>query len=184
MGLLPQIDRAAKAEWTFVNTLEPANEREVLTWDGFGTAIRTLASQIGDSGFTPDVILGIARGGMIPAGGLTYALDVKLTDAINVEFYTGISKTLPDPVLLAPMLDVDAIKGKKLLAVDDVVDSGRTLALVLQLLRKAGADVRSAVLYAKPTTVIEPDYVWKRTARWIAFPWSAQGPVTKPRDCS
>nr|WP_076389607.1 phosphoribosyltransferase [Vaginimicrobium propionicum] len=164
-----------------MNTFEPTEEREVLTWEIFGTAIRTLAKQIADSDFTPEVILGIARGGLIPAGGLTYALDVKLTDAINVEFYTDIAKTLPDPVLLAPMLDVDAIKGKKLLVVDDVVDSGRTLALVLQLLAEAGADVKSAVIYAKPTTVIEPDYVWKRTERWIAFPWSAQEPVTNTK---
>jgi hypoxanthine phosphoribosyltransferase len=64
------------------------------------------------------------------------------------------------------------------LLADDVSDSGRTLALVVQLLKSAGADVRSIVLYTKPRTVHEPDYTWRRTARWIAFPWSALPPVS------
>ena len=48
------------------------------------------------------------------------------------------------------MLDTESIRNKRILIVDDVVDSGRTLALVLELLRGFEADVRSAVLYAKP----------------------------------
>ena len=78
------------------------------------------------------------------------------------------------PVLLAPMLDTDSIEGKRVLVVDDVVDSGRTLALVLDLLTNVGAQPRSAVVYAKPTTVVEPDYVWARTDKWIVFPWSSR----------
>lgn len=153
-------------------------EKQILTWNGFYGAVREQARTIADSGFVPEVIIGVARGGMIPAGALTYALGVKLTDAINVEFYTDVAETLPDPVLLAPMLDIESIRGRRLLVVDDVVDSGRTLALVLKLLRGFGAEVRSAVIYAKPTTIIEPDYIWKRTDQWIVFPWSAEAPVS------
>ena len=141
------------------------NEREILTWEGFGAATRELAQTIVDSGFEPEIVIAVARGGMVPGGALTYALDVKLTDAINVEFYTGIAQTLPDPVLLAPLLDTESIRGRRLLVID--------------LLRRYGADVRSAVLYSKPTTVIAPDYSWRDTDRWIAFPWSAQDPVTR-----
>lgn len=156
-------------------------DKEVLTWQGFGDASRELAQQVVDSGFEPDILIAIARGGMLPAGALTYALGVKLTDAINVEFYTDVEETLPDPVLLAPMLDTDSIAGKKLLVVDDVADSGRTLGLVVKLLRGFGADLRSAVLYAKPSTIVQPDYVWSRTDKWIVFPWSAEPPVTPNR---
>lgn len=151
--------------------------KEVLTWDGLGSAARDLARQVLASGFTPNIIIAVARGGMIPAGAMTYALGVKLTDAINVEFYTDVNETLPDPILLAPQLDTASIADQKLLVVDDVADSGRTLALVLKLLRGFGADVRSAVLYAKPSTVVAPDYVWKHTDEWIVFPWSAEPPV-------
>ncbi|MDN5564529.1 hypothetical protein EDD41_1229 [Luteococcus japonicus] len=154
-------------------------EKEVLTWQGFGDAMRELAQTIADSGFAPDIVIAVARGGMLPGGALTYALGTKLTDAINVEFYTDVHETLPDPVLLAPLLDTESIKGKKLLVVDDVVDSGRTLELVVKLLQEYDADVRSAVIYEKPTTVIHPEYVWARTDQWIVFPWSAEPPVTR-----
>ena len=153
-------------------------EKEALTWERFGSACRELAQQVADSGFCPEVIIAVARGGLLPGGALSYALGVKLSDAINVEFYTDVHETLPDPVLLAPMLDTENIRGRRLLVVDDVVDSGRTLELVLDLLREVGAEARSAVLYAKPTTIMEPDYVWKSTDLWIAFPWSAEPPVT------
>ncbi|MCQ9387474.1 phosphoribosyltransferase [Brevibacterium sp. 50QC2O2] len=151
--------------------------KEILTWETFGTGSRELAQQIVDSGYTPDIIIAVARGGLLPAGALSYNLGVKLSDAINVEFYTDVHETLPDPVLLAPLLDTESIAGKKLLVVDDVADSGRTLALVLDLLRSHGADVKSAVIYAKSASVVLPDYVWKRTDEWIVFPWSALPPV-------
>ena len=125
----------------------------------------------------PRIVIAVARGGLLPAGALAYALGLKLSDAINVEFYTDVHETLPDPILLAPMLDIEAIKGKKLLVVDDVADSGRTLALVLELLRKHGAEAQSAVIYAKSASIIDPDFVWKRTDQWIVFPWSAEPPV-------
>lgn len=154
------------------------DHKEVLTWTQFGEVGRELAQRIVDSGYRPEIVIAVARGGLLPAGHLAYALGVKLADAINVEFYTDVESTLADPVLLAPLLDIDAITGKRLLVVDDVADSGRTLALVLELLQRAGAQVRSAVVYAKPASVIEPDYVWKRTDEWIVFPWSARPPLT------
>ena len=106
------------------------DNKEILTWEGFGAASRELAQQIVDSEFVPDIIIAVARGGLLPAGALSYAMGVKLSDAVNVEFYTDVHETLPDPVLLAPMLDTDSISDKKVLVVDDVVDSGRTLSLV------------------------------------------------------
>jgi hypoxanthine phosphoribosyltransferase len=157
-------------------------KKEILTWDLFGSSARELAQTIADSDFTPEIIIAVARGGLLPAGALSYALGVKLSDAINVEFYTDVHETLPDPVLLAPMLDTESIRGKKLLVVDDVADSGRTLALVQDLLREQGAEVRSAVIYAKSASVVAPDYVWRRTDEWIVFPWSAQPPVTPSGD--
>jgi hypothetical protein len=83
------------------------------------------------------------------------------------------------PVILPPILDQTSLAGARVLLADDVSDSGRTLELVVRLLREAGAEVRSVVLYTKPGTVHEPDYTWHRTSRWIAFPWSVLPPVTR-----
>jgi hypoxanthine phosphoribosyltransferase len=155
-----------------------AGERVILEWDEFGEASRELATMVHSSGFRPDVVVAIARGGLLLAGSIAYALDVKSCGALNVEFYTGIDERLDEPVLLPPMLDEPAIAGKRVLLVDDVSDSGRTLAMVLGMLERAGAEVRTVCLYSKPATVLEPDYVWKKTSEWIAFPWSAKAPVT------
>ena len=153
-------------------------DREVLGWQEFGQASRELASQVQQSGFMPDMVVAIARGGLLLAGSVAYALDVKSCGAINLEFYTGVDLRLDEPVLLSPMLDTPSVAGQRVLLVDDVSDSGRTLAMVLALLLSAQADVRSLCLYSKPDTVLEPDYVWRKTSKWIAFPWSSLPPVT------
>ncbi len=153
-------------------------DREVLGWHEFGEASRELAAQVHQSGFVPDMVVAIARGGLLLAGSVAYALDVKSCGAINVEFYTGVDLRLDEPVLLSPMLDTPSVAGQRVLLVDDVSDSGRTLAMVLELLLSAQADVRSLCLYSKPETLLEPDYVWRKTSKWIAFPWSSLPPVT------
>ena len=152
-------------------------ERETLTWDGFGEASRTISRDIVASGFAPEVVVAIARGGLLPAGSIAYGLGVKNCGAINVEFYTGIGTVLENPELLPPELDMSYLNGRRVLLVDDVADSGRTLDLAVRLLVEQGAEVRSAVIYTKPTTIVEPDFSFKRTDLWIDFPWSFRGSV-------
>ncbi|WP_426623333.1 phosphoribosyltransferase [Leifsonia sp. McL0607] len=153
-------------------------EREVLGWLEFGEASRHLAGEVVESGFEPDLVVAIARGGLLLAGAISYALGIKACGALNVEFSTGVDSRLPEPVVLPPMLDSAALDAKKVLLVDDVSDSGRTLALVVDLVAASGAEVRTVCLYSKPRAVLEPDFVWRRTDRWITFPWSALPPVT------
>ena len=153
-------------------------EREKLTWEAFGEAARELSRAVVADGFEPEVVVAIARGGLLPAGAMAYALGVKSCGALNVEFYTGIGTVLDAPEVLPPALDIDFLAGRRVLLVDDVADSGRTLALAVQLLRDRGADMRSATIYTKPGSIALPDYAWKETALWIDFPWSWQGTVT------
>lgn len=153
-------------------------DRENLTWEVFGEASRHLSQEIVDSGWFPELIVGVARGGLIPAGAIGYAIGVKAMGAINVEFYTDIGETLPEPLVLSPQLDMDSLAGKRVLVVDDVADSGKTLDLVVNLLKETAAEVRSAVIYTKPTTIFEPDFSWKKTDQWINFAWSALPVIT------
>jgi len=157
---------------------ELPTDREVLTWERFGRAVRELASGVVASGFVPDVVVAVARGGLPPGGALAYALGTKAVGTLNVEFYTGVDERLPDPVVLPPLLDTDALRGLRALLVDDVADTGETLALVQRLMVAHCGEVRTAVLYAKSHSVVDPDFVWRRTDRWITFPWSALPPVT------
>jgi hypoxanthine phosphoribosyltransferase len=153
--------------------------REVLTWQGFGDATRELSRRIVADGFVPEVVVAIARGGLLPAGALAYGLGVKNCGAINMEFYTGIGTVLDAPEVLPPALDMDYLDGRRVLLVDDVADSGRTLRMAVDLLAAKGADVRSATICTKPSTIIQPDYAWRDTDRWIDFPWSAAGSVVE-----
>lgn len=154
-------------------------EREELTWAEFGRAARELAEQIAVSGYDPDLILAIARGGLFAAGALGYALDVKNLHVMNVEFYTGVDARLPMPVMLPPTPNVVDLSGARVLVADDVADTGATLKLVRDFCAEHVAQVRCAVVYEKPKSLVTCDYVWQRTDRWINFPWSSQPPVRR-----
>jgi hypoxanthine phosphoribosyltransferase len=154
-------------------------DREVLSWERFGTAIRELAQAVADSGFAPDVVVAVARGGLPVGGAMSYALGTKAVGTLNVEFYTGVDERLDAPQVLPPLLDTAALHGLRALVVDDVADTGETLALVQGLIAAHCDEARTAVLYAKSRSVVDPDYVWTRTDSWITFPWSALPPVAR-----
>ena len=155
------------------------DERENLSWQAFGHASRELAEVVAADGFEPDLILSIARGGLFLAAALGYALAVKNLHVMNVEFYNGVGSTLAMPVMLPPVPQAVDFSAKKVLIADDVADSGRTIELVHRFVKDQVEDVRSAVIYEKPRSVMKCDYVWKRTDRWINFPWSYDGPVVQ-----
>src|ERR1700724_4494541 len=126
------------------------DERENLSWQGFGEASRELAEVIAADGFDPDLILSIARGGLFLAASLGYALAVKNLHVTNVEFYDGVGSTLDMPVMLPPVPSAVDFSAKKVLIADDVADSGRTIELVRGFIAGQVAEVRSAVVYEKP----------------------------------
>ena len=148
------------------------SEKLTLSYEGFGLAIRELAQSIADSGYKPDAILSIARGGFLIGGALGYALGVKNTLAMSVEFYTGENQRLPVPVVLPPIPKVSDFQGLRILIADDVADTGETLKLVQDFVAPHVKEARSAVLYEKPHSTIKPDYRWQMTDKWINFPWS------------
>ncbi|MFJ6506854.1 phosphoribosyltransferase [Streptomyces sp. NPDC091879] len=154
-----------------------SSERENLTYEKFGVAVRELAQTIADDGYEPDIVLSIARGGVFVAGGLAYALDCKNIHLVNVEFYTGVGTTLEMPVMLAPVPNAIDFSDKKVLITDDVADTGKTLKLVHDFCVGEVAEVRSAVIYEKTQSLVKCEYVWKRTDEWINFPWSVLPPA-------
>jgi len=154
-----------------------SEDREVMSWDDLGTGARDLALAVADDGYRPDMILGIARGGLLVAGAIGYALGVKNTFTMNVEFYTGVDERLDIPMILPPVPDLVDFADFKVLIADDVADTGATLELVKEFCAGKVAEVRCAVLYEKPRSTVQCEYVWRRTDRWITFPWSAEDPV-------
>jgi uncharacterized protein len=156
------------------------DDLEVLTWPLYADAAKALAQEVADDDYRPDLILAIARGGLIVAGSLSYALRVKNLHVMNVEYYTGVNERLEFPVILPPPLTLVDLADARLLVADDVADTGHTLALVRDFCAPQVGEVRCAVLYQKPQSVVECDYVWRRTDRWIDFPWSSESAIVVP----
>jgi hypoxanthine phosphoribosyltransferase len=157
-----------------------ADDREILTWELFGTASRELAQQVADDGFEPEIILAIARGGLLIAGALGYALNVKNLYTMNVEYYTGVDERLEVPMILPPTPELVDVERASVLIADDVADTGHTLALVKEFCIGKVAEVRCCVLYEKPRSVVRCEYVWRRTDLWVNFPWSDKPPIVTP----
>ncbi|MFY9915123.1 MAG: phosphoribosyltransferase family protein [Nocardioidaceae bacterium] len=155
-----------------------AEEREIMTWELFGDATREIAQWVADD-YEPDMILSIARGGLLIGGALGYALGVKNTYTMNVEFYTGVDQRLEVPRILPPAPDFVDLGEARILIADDVADTGHTLRSVQEFCAGKVGEVRSAVLYEKSHSLVQCDYVWRRTDRWINFPWSDKDPVVR-----
>src|ERR671939_856909 len=122
--------------------MEP--DREVMSWEDLGDGSRDLARRIHDDGYRPDMVLAVARGGLLVAGALGYALGVKNTFTMNVEFYTGVDERLEMPMILPPVPDLVDFAETRVLIADDVADTGETLKAVHEFLAGKVAEVRSA----------------------------------------
>lgn len=154
-----------------------SQEREIMTWSDFGRASRDLARAVVADGYEPDMILSIARGGLMIGGSLGYALAVKNVYTMNVEFYTGVDERLEVPRILPPAPDFVDLADAKILIADDVADTGHTLRSVQDFCAGKVGEVRTAVLYEKAHSVVNCEYVWRHTDLWINFPWSSEEPL-------
>jgi len=142
---------------------------EAPSWDEIYEMCLDLASMIKSSGFEPDLIVGIARGGWVPARLLSDFLDNPNITSIKVEFYLDIGKTKNEPTITQ---DIQvSVNGKRVLLVDDVADTGKSLMLVKNHLKNMGAsEIRIACIYFKPWSIVKPDYYVRETEAWIIFP--------------
>jgi hypoxanthine phosphoribosyltransferase len=158
--------------------VETEAEFEVPTWNQIYSMLLSQTEKIIQSGFKPDIILGIAKGGWVPASILLDLLEIPELATLGVEFYLGVAETRNEPVLTQRVSAV--VNGKKALLVDDVADTGKSLQLAKgHVLQQGAAEVRIATLYYKPLSVTKPDYYEKETRRWVVFPWETKETIRK-----
>jgi len=138
-----------------------------LTWPQFGAIMATMAENIGKD-WWPDVVIGIAKGGVMPA--------VFLSSAFQVDFFPiKLSSRHNERVIRKePIWYVHLpkhVKGKKVLLVDDICVAGRTFGKVIRELNKLGAvEIRTAAVAAHKSSV-RPDYVGMVTDDCLVWPW-------------
>lgn len=139
------------------------------SWDELYWLTIRLAEAIERSGFKPDAIVAIARGGWIIGRLLSDFLDNPNVANMKIEYYMDVAKTKEHPVITQP-ISIDVV-GKDVLLADDVADSGKSLKIAKEHLNSLGAkDVRAATVYYKPWSILKPDYYIVETDSWIIFP--------------
>ncbi|MBS7656061.1 phosphoribosyltransferase [Candidatus Bathyarchaeota archaeon] len=128
-----------------------------------------LADKIKKSGFSPNLIVGVARGGWIPARILSDLLENSNVASVRVEFYVDVAKTSQSPKITQG-ISIPPI-GKTVLVVDDVADTGKSLKAVIEYLYNLGAkEVKAATLHYKPQSIIKPEFYIEETDAWIVYP--------------
>ena len=145
-------------------------EYEAPSWNQIYAMLLNVADKIRNSSFKPDIIIGVSRGGWPPARLLSDLLGNPNLASVTTELYVGVAETKREAALTQPMSA--CVTGKKVLIVDEVVDTGKSLKLVREYMIERGAKaVRIATLYHKPWSIVKPDYSEKKTSCWIVFPW-------------
>ena len=143
---------------------------ELISWQRFEELVRALAEQV--EPFEPQIILGIARGGLFPATMLSFVLrrefyPIRLTRRVD----DAIVREKPTWLVRPP----DKVRGRRILVVDEIVDSGHTIALAADEARTLGAsEVRTAALYAHSWADPRPDYVALTSDALILNPWDRE----------
>ena len=153
-------------------------EFEIPTWNQIYAMLLDLVEKIRKNGFEPDIIVGVSRGGWPPARVLSDLLDNPNLANVKAEFYLGVAETKGEPVITQPVSMI--VNGKKVLIVDEVADTGKSLKLVKEHITGEGAvEVKVATAYYKPWSIVKPDYYEKETSRWIVFPWEIRETIRK-----
>ncbi len=139
-------------------------------WERLYELCFRLYEKIIDSKFRPDVIIGVARGGWIPARVLSDLFFTRETANVKVDLYRGIYSRDSEP-RISQKLPKDMLWENPLL-VDDISDTGDSLRIALDHLKKRGyRNPRTACLHMKPWTKLIPDYYVVKTEAWVVYPW-------------
>jgi uncharacterized protein len=153
----------------------------VLSWELFGELSRVLALRVGQA-YRPDLVIGIATAGVLPAATVAAMLDVDF-EAMKVSRRSD-GRVHAHPRVLSPSPVV--ARARRVLIVDEITTSGDTLRLALAAVREVGpTEVRTATSFVRPGGY-RPDFFALETEAMIVFPWDRQvvdegSLVTPPR---
>lgn len=146
---------------------------ELISWAETERLCQRLAKTIRLSDYRPDLVIAIGRGGFVPARLLCDYLQIMDLTSIRIEHYLPGADRREEAIIRYP-LKAD-IRGRRVLLVDDVNDSGDTLAVATQHLRAfQSAEIRTAVMHHKTVSDVKVDYCARKIIkwRWLIYPWA------------
>ncbi|MFH1182521.1 MAG: phosphoribosyltransferase family protein [Candidatus Woesearchaeota archaeon] len=130
-----------------------------MNWDELQNYVAKICSRID---FKPEIIVAVARGGVIPGVMIAEKFGIKDMYSVAVKKQEGKRKIMTKIM--------DDLHGKKILLVEDAIDTGKSMLAVKKYLESEGASVKTAALFIKGSTAIMPDYMLE-TSPDIIFPW-------------
>lgn len=138
------------------------------TFEELDKDARKISTQIRDE-FAPDAIVAIARGGLTFGHAISNALHLRQIFSINSIHYNDTQKLDTIEVFNVP----DLRKYKKILLVDDIVDSGESMAEIKRVLlnKFPHIELKVAVIFYKSHALIKPEFKISETNEWINFFW-------------
>ena len=147
-----------------------------LSWDDVQRLSEKVSDLIMDSGYKPDLMIAISRGGFDPARIVSDQLNIRKLASLQIIYYTGLNTRKEEPEVLFPLNA--QIEGLKVLVVDDVSDSGNSLIVVKKYVEEKGAsEVKLATLHHKPWSKFMPDFYAEEVDKWIIYPWEPRESV-------
>lgn len=146
-------------------------------YEEFLAKVRVLSRKVVQSGWTPEFVIGVGRGGLVPAVYISHQLELPMLSIDHSSKVPGFADEL-----LAKVAGM-SLAGKRVLFVDDINDSGGTIEYIRELLGSNGCDhanLRFAVLINNTRSKSAVD-LWvdeidrDEDKRWFVFPWEAVG---------
>lgn len=146
----------------------------ITNWDYIYDLCRRVANDVKRSGYKPDTIIALARGGWFAGRVLCDFLGLNDLTSLKIEHYVGTANAGGGPSIKYPLAD-NAVAGKRVLIVDDITDTGKSIAHSKEYVSKQNPkEVRTAVLQYLYTSEIKPDYCGEVVQEWgwIVYPWN------------
>ena len=146
------------------------HEKLIVSWEDLDALVESMAGQVGSD---YDVVLTITRGALVPTGMLAYRLGMRNIVVAAVAYYDDAGQRAEQPTFLQFPSD-PLLHGQRVLVVDEVWDSGTTIAAVVERVHLAGGIPTTAVLHYKPTNskvAIVPDHHVVATDAWVVYPY-------------
>ncbi len=137
------------------------------SYEDFRVDTKKLLSRVEE--FKPEVIVGIARGGLTLSHALAEGMDIREVQTLRTELYDKTCKR----DMLSIFGECNFRDVSRVLVVDDISDSGDTLKAVMShlTLKHSKIEFKSSTLFYKKTSVFEPDFWIKEADDWIDFFW-------------
>jgi len=142
------------------------------SWEEMHENIKETVKKIKKDNYQPDIVIALSRGGFVPARVICDLMIIKDLVSVKVDHW-GVTAAKDGKAHLRYPLNAD-LSGKKVLVVDDITDTGESMMVAREFVRKLNPEeIRTAAIFHIKTSRFVPDYYSKKIDWvWVIFPWN------------